>query len=244
MNTVCRSKPRRRRLWRTYILSLAGGYPQPLSSGAKFSAPKCVRNVLSVLAFTSAAVIFGAPSTSNRASIHLLAYEMADDSATRRSISWRGWWLCMAVDVHQKPATSRFISLRVLFFRFREAIPSRVRWRIPPRETRSIIPGSWRRGGEGVPGSIALNYRARLSACRIYARKDILQCVDHYQFPIPIHLRRIVFRVTTHNREDLLRRQRRVQYKSFLLTSMPQLTPFSVCLIRSSTASRNVGISA
>ena len=141
MNTVCRSKPRRRRLWRTYILSLAGGYPQPLSSGAKFSAPKCVRNVLSVLAFTSAAVIFGAPSTSNRASIHLLAYEMADDSATRRSISWRGWWLCMAVDVHQKPATSRFISLRVLFFRFREAIPSRVRWRIPPRENAVNHPG-------------------------------------------------------------------------------------------------------
>ena len=40
-------------------------------------------------------------------------------------------------------------------------------------------PGFLAAGGEEVPGSIALNYRARLSACRIYATKNILHCVDH-----------------------------------------------------------------
>ena len=208
MNTVCRSKPRRRRLWRTYILSLAGGYPQPLSSGAKFSAPKCVRNVLSVLAFTSAAVIFGAPSTSNRASIHLLAYEMADDLRPGDPSPGGGGGCAWPLTCTKNRRHPDLSASGCCFFVSAKQFQVECGGGSHEERTRSIIPGSWRRGGEGVPGSIALNYRARLSACRIYARKDILQCVDHYQFPIPIHLRRIVFRVTTHNREDLLRRQR------------------------------------
>jgi hypothetical protein len=54
-----------------------------------------------------------------------------------------------------------------------------------------------------------------LSARRIYARKNILQCADHYQFPIPIQLGRIVFRVATHNHQDLLRRQRQTGGRAY-----------------------------
>jgi hypothetical protein len=65
---------------------------QPLSSRGKFSAPKCVENVLLGLAFTFA-VIFGAASTSNRASMgwgnqlrHLRIFIRADRRRDRK------WW--------------------------------------------------------------------------------------------------------------------------------------------------------